>query len=195
MILTHTTGVIIIFCWLLHWPLSKIRQPRVIAEVLGGILLGPSVLGHIPNFTATLFPPQSIPTLNAFSNLGLIFFLFLVGLETDVRFLISNWRIAASVSLLGMILPFGLGQPNRSSPDAQTRSDELNYPLGCAISYGLYNEFSQDPGTVPVQFSTFLLFIGVAMAITVGAKQFQHFGSMTDAWDELNRHFLCFVEF
>ncbi|QGA18901.1 hypothetical protein EYB26_006586 [Talaromyces marneffei] len=138
-------GIIIIFCWLLHWPLSKIRQPRVIAEVLGGILLGPSVLGHIPNFTNTIFPSQSIPTLNAVANLGLVFFLFLVGLETDVRFLVSNWRIAASVSLLGMVLPFG---------------------LGCAIAYGLYNEFSSDPGTVSVEFRTFLLFIGVAMAIT-----------------------------
>lgn len=138
-------GIIIIFCWLLHWPLSKIRQPRVIAEVLGGILLGPSVLGHIPNFTTTIFPTASIPTLNAVANLGLVFFLFLVGLETDVRFLVSNWRTAASVSLLGMILPFG---------------------LGCAIAYGLYNEFSSDPGTVPVEFGTFLLFVGVAMAIT-----------------------------
>jgi Kef-type K+ transport system membrane component KefB len=48
--------------------------------------------------------------LNAVANLGLVFFLFLVGLETDVRFLVSNWRIAASVSLAGMVLPFGLGQ-------------------------------------------------------------------------------------
>lgn len=109
-LISEKAGIIIIFCRLLHWPLSKIRQPRVIAEVIGGILLGPSVFGHIPNFTNTIFPQASIPTLSAVANLGLIFFLFLVGLETDVRFLVSNWRIAASVSLLGMILPFGLGR-------------------------------------------------------------------------------------
>ena len=43
-------GIIIVFCRLLHWPLSRLRQPRVIAEVIGGILLGPSVFGRIPRF-------------------------------------------------------------------------------------------------------------------------------------------------
>ncbi|KAH8703189.1 putative K homeostasis protein Kha1 [Talaromyces proteolyticus] len=138
-------GIIIIFCWLLHWPLSKIRQPRVIAEVIGGILLGPSVFGRIPGFTDAIFPTASIPTLNATANLGLVLFLFLVGLETDLRFLVSNWRISASVSAAGMALPFG---------------------LGCAVSYGLYNQFRNDPGVVHVDFGTYLLFVGIAMAIT-----------------------------
>ncbi|OQE05390.1 hypothetical protein PENVUL_c025G07907 [Penicillium vulpinum] len=60
----------------------QIRQPRVIAEVIRGIVLGPSVMGRI----------------------RLVLFLFLVGLETDLRFLISNWRVALSVSAAGMIL-------------------------------------------------------------------------------------------
>ncbi|KAK1145122.1 hypothetical protein N8T08_004555 [Aspergillus melleus] len=138
-------SIIIIFCRLLHWPLSKIRQPRVIAEVIAGVLLGPSVFGRIPGFTEAIFPSQSIPNLNLVANLGLILFLFLVGLETDLRFLVSNWRVAASVSAAGMILPFGLGS---------------------AISYGLYNSFRDEPGTVPINFGTYLLFIGIAMAIT-----------------------------
>ncbi|KXG54266.1 Cation/H+ exchanger [Penicillium griseofulvum] len=137
--------IIIVLCRLLHWPLSKIRQPRVIAEVIGGIILGPSVMGRIPGFTDAIFPPASIPSLNVVANLGLVLFLFLVGLETDLRFLISNWRVALSVSAAGMILPFG---------------------LGCAISYGLYHEFHGDPGTKPIAFGTYLLFIGIAMAIT-----------------------------
>ncbi|KAJ5648751.1 hypothetical protein N7490_005123 [Penicillium lividum] len=138
-------GIIIILCRLVHWPLSKIRQPKVIAEVISGIILGPSVMGHIPGFTDTIFPTASLPSLSVVANLGLILFLFLVGLETDLRFLISNWRVALSVSAAGMILPFG---------------------LGCAISYGLYNQFHDDAGTVPVKFGTFMLFIGIAMAIT-----------------------------
>jgi Kef-type K+ transport system membrane component KefB len=137
--------IIIVLCRLIHWPLSKLRQPRVIAEVIGGIVLGPSVMGRIPGFTDAIFPAASIPSLNVVANLGLILFLFLVGVETDLRFLVSNWRVALSVSAAGMILPFG---------------------LGCAISYGLYHEFHDDPSTKPIAFGTYLLFIGIAMAIT-----------------------------
>lgn len=139
-------GLIIILCHILHWPLSKIRQPRVIAEVIGGILLGPSVMGRIPGFRAAIFPQESIPGLTLVANLGLVLYLFLIGLETDVRFLISNWRIASSVAFAGLALPFG---------------------LGCALAWGLYNEFRNDPGIVHIEFSTYLLFIGVAVAITV----------------------------
>lgn len=137
--------IIIVLCRLIHWPLSKLRQPRVIAEVIGGIVLGPSVMGRIPGFTDAIFPAASIPSLNVVANLGLILFLFLVGVETDLRFLVSNWRVALSVSAAGMILPLG---------------------LGCAISYGLYHEFHDDPSTKPIAFGTYLLFIGIAMAIT-----------------------------
>lgn len=139
-------GIIIIFCRLLHWPLSRIKQPRVIAEVIGGILLGPTVMGRIPGFTATIFPTASIPNLSLVANLGLVLFLFLVGLEVDLRVFLRNWRIALSVGAAGMILPFG---------------------LGCAIAWGLYNEFSDEEGTVDIEFPVFMLFIGIAMAITV----------------------------
>jgi Kef-type K+ transport system membrane component KefB len=145
-ILTRQAGIILVLCRLLHWPLSKIRQPRVIAEVIGGIVLGPSVFGHIPGFQNAIFPAASLPTLNLVATLGLVLFLFLVGLETDLRFLMSNWRIALSVSAAGMVLPFGMGG---------------------AISYGLYNQFRDDPGVLPITFGTYLLFIGTAMAITV----------------------------
>jgi len=119
----------------------------VIAEVIGGIILGPSVMGHVPGFTNAIFPPASIPSLTLVANVGLVLFLFLVGLEVDLRFLVSNWRIALSVGALGMALPFG---------------------LGCAIAYGLYNQFRSEPGTTPIGFGVYMLFVGVAMAITVG---------------------------
>ncbi|KAM5485202.1 hypothetical protein McanCB56680_002123 [Microsporum canis] len=138
-------GLIIIFCRLIHIPLSRMRQPRVISEVLGGILLGPSVMGRIPGFRETIFPDASIPNLNLVANLGLVLYLFMIGVETDLRSLVSNWRVAASVSAAGMVLPFA---------------------LGCAIAYGLYHEFRQEPGLAPIGFGTYLLFIGIAMAIT-----------------------------
>ncbi|KAL4999621.1 Sodium/hydrogen exchanger family-domain-containing protein [Aspergillus recurvatus] len=137
--------IIIVLCRILHWPLSKIRQPRVIAEVIAGIILGPSVMGRVPNFTDSIFPSESIPSLNLFANVGLVLFLFLVGLETNLRFLVSNWRVASSVSAAGMILPFG---------------------LGAGVSYGLYHEFRDEEGIKPIDFGTYLLFIGIAMAIT-----------------------------
>ena len=88
-----------------------------------------------------------MPTLSTAANIGLILFLFLVGLEVDLRLLVRNWRIALSVGAAGMVLPFG---------------------LGCAIAYGLYHEFRLDKGLVPISIGTYILFIGVAMAITVG---------------------------
>lgn len=138
-------GIIIIFCRLLHYPLSKLRQPRVIAEVIGGIILGPSVLMRIPHFQTTIFPASSMPNLNLVANFGLILFLFLVGLEVNMRMFLSNWRVALSVGLAGMALPFG---------------------LGCAVAYGLYHEFRNEPGTVSIGFGVYMLFIGTALSIT-----------------------------
>lgn len=130
---------------MLHWPLQKLKQPRVIAEVIGGILLGPSIMGRIPHFSTTIFPSAAMPNLTLVANVGLLLFLFLVGLEVDLRHLVSNWRTAASVGLASMVLPFG---------------------LGCAIAWGLYHQFANEPGTQPISFGIFMLFIGVAMAIT-----------------------------
>lgn len=137
--------IIIIFCRLLHYPLSYFGQPRVIAEVIGGILLGPSVMMRIPGFQENIFPTESMPVLNNVANLGLIIFLFLVALEVDVRLFTNNWRVALSVGLAGMILPFG---------------------LGCAIAWGLYHQFRLEADTVSINFGVYALFIGTALAIT-----------------------------
>jgi Kef-type K+ transport system membrane component KefB len=141
----YQAGIVIVLTRLLHFPLSKLRQPRVIAEVLTGILLGPSIMGRIPGFTDAIFPAASMPAFSVAANLGLILFLFLVGLEVDLRFLASNWRIAASVSAAGMAIPFG---------------------FGWAIAYGLYNQFRDEKGLKPIGYGTYGLFIAIALAIT-----------------------------
>ncbi|RUS17961.1 Sodium/hydrogen exchanger family-domain-containing protein [Endogone sp. FLAS-F59071] len=133
--------VIVGFCRLLSIPLARIRQPTAIAEVLGGIILGPSVLGRIPNFQATLFPSQSLPFINLMANLGLVLFLFLIGLEIDLNMVRQGTRRILSIAVCGMALPFA---------------------LGVAVSYGLYNLESNKS----VPFGSFVLFLGVAMAIT-----------------------------
>ncbi|KAK9248625.1 Sodium/hydrogen exchanger family-domain-containing protein [Lipomyces tetrasporus] len=138
--------IIVVTCRLLHYPLSLIRQPRVIAEVIGGVLLGPSVMGHIPNFNATIFPSASMPMLTLVANIGLVFFLFLVGLELDISLVVKNLRVAGSVAIAGMALPFG---------------------FGVAVSYGLYRTYHLDDNeSSPMSFGLYALFIGVAMAIT-----------------------------
>ena len=67
---------------------KKIRQPAVIGEVVAGIFLGPSILGGwFPKFTAFLFPRVSLPNLQFFSQLGIILFMFIIGMELDLKIL------------------------------------------------------------------------------------------------------------
>lgn len=103
-------------------------------------------MGRIPGFQESIFPQESMTNLNLAANLGLTLFLFIIGLEVDLRFLLSNWKPALNVGLASMAVPFA---------------------LGCAIAVGLYNEFRDEEGTVDIDFSVYMLFIGVAMAITV----------------------------
>ncbi|ORX39289.1 putative potassium:hydrogen antiporter [Kockovaella imperatae] len=133
--------IIISFTSCLGWAFSFIKQPRVIAEVIGGVILGPTVFGRIPNFSRRIFPHDSLPFLNLVSTIGLILFLFLVGLEVDVSVMKKNGRNSAIISAAGMLLPFG---------------------LGAAVAVPVYHNFV-DPSTT---FGHFLLFVGVAMAIT-----------------------------
>lgn len=88
---------------------ARVRQPRVIAEVIGGVLLGPSVMGRINNFSNSIFPTESIPLLSLTANIGLVFFLFLIGLEVDTSAMRHNARAAFLISAVGLILPLGLG--------------------------------------------------------------------------------------
>src|SRR5437762_14321935 len=65
-----------------------LHQPQVMGEMIAGIMLGPSLLGALaPGLAQTIFPRESMPLLNILSQLGVIFFLFLVGLELDPKLL------------------------------------------------------------------------------------------------------------
>jgi Kef-type K+ transport system membrane component KefB len=99
---------------------------------------------RIPGFQAAIFPTTSMPGFTLVANIGLILFLFVVGLEVNMRMFMSNWRVALSVGFAGMALPFG---------------------LGCAVAWGLYHEFRHDPGTVHISFGVYMLFIGTALAV------------------------------
>jgi len=130
--------IIICFTQGLSSIFKYVRQPRVIAEVIGGIILGPTALGRIPGFTANIFPPASLSYLNLIATIGLVLFLFLVGMEVDVGVVRRDWKAAVFVSAAGLILPFGAG-------------------VGIAVA--IYREFIDGEA---VSFGHFLLFVGVA---------------------------------
>jgi Kef-type K+ transport system membrane component KefB/nucleotide-binding universal stress UspA family protein len=127
---------------LLGLAFKSIKQPLVIGEIVAGIMLGPSLFGLIaPHAAATLFPPETIPFLNVLSQVGLIFFMFLIGLELNSKYLSGNLQAAVLTSNVSIIVPFSLA----------TILSLLLYPL---VSNGT------------VSFTAFTLFLGAAMSIT-----------------------------
>lgn len=134
-------GIIITMGQLLSLGLGKIKQPKVIAEVLGGILLGPTAMGRIPGFTEHIFPSQSLPYLSLVANIGLCLFLFIVGLEIDVSVIKRSVRSSLFIALSAMALSFG---------------------LGASISVPLYHTFIPSS----VKYTYFMLFTGVSFSIT-----------------------------
>lgn len=81
----------------------------MIAEVIAGILLGPSALCRISAFQTTVFPAASLPNLQLFANVALVLFMFTVGIELDFGVLTRNLRKSVAISIVGIVLPFGLG--------------------------------------------------------------------------------------
>ncbi len=91
---------------------KRIGLPSVVGEMTGGIALGPTVLGHyFPGAFAAIFPPsaEQFHLLDAFGSVGMCLLLLLTGLETDLRLLRNLGRAALIASVMGMVLPFGLG--------------------------------------------------------------------------------------
>lgn len=135
--------VIIIFvARLFGWVCKKIGQPAVIGEIAAGIVLGPSLIGmYFPEFSAIIFPEHSLGNLQFLSQIGLILFMFVVGMELDIKVLRHQAHEAIVVSHASIIIPFALG-------------------LG--LAYFIYTSFA--PAGVP--FSSFGLFLGISMSIT-----------------------------
>ena len=134
--------VILVVARLVGWLFRRIHQPQVVGEMAAGILLGPSVLGAAwPAGFATVFPPASLGYLNALSQLGLLLFMFMVGLEFDPRLMRGRGHTAVVTSHASITLPFA---------------------LGALLALYLY------PALAPegVHFVGFALFMGAAMSVT-----------------------------
>ena len=120
----------------------RLGQSRVIGEIVGGILLGPSVFGRIaPAAAAAFFPQSSMASFETLSTVGLILFLFLVGTEANVEHLYHQRGTAALSSAMSILLPFS---------------------IGALLAHPLRTRFApQGIGNAP-----FVLFLGIAMSIT-----------------------------
>ena len=89
---------------------KRLGQSQVVSEMIAGVLMGPSLMGWLwPEWSAYLFPAESKPILFALSQVGLVLYMFLIGVEFDLDLIKSRMRSAASVSLAGIVVPFSLG--------------------------------------------------------------------------------------
>jgi Kef-type K+ transport system membrane component KefB len=101
---------ILTVCRVVGWLARWIGQPQVVAEMIAGVLLGPSLFGWLwPDMHVLLFPPASMSLFYAVSQVGLVLYMFLVGLEFNTSLLRNRLRSAANVSLSGILAPFILG--------------------------------------------------------------------------------------
>ena len=134
--------VIVLVARIFGWIFRKIGQPSVIGEIIAGIVLGPSLFGlYFPGMKESLFPTESIGNLQLLSQIGLILFMFVIGMELDLKVLKNKANEAVVISHASIVIPFA---------------------LGVGLSYFIYYQFAP-PG---VEFLSFSLFMGIAMSIT-----------------------------
>ena len=121
---------------------KKLKQPSVIGEIVAGIVLGPSVCGILfPDFFQFLFQPSSLKNLEIISQIGLVLFMFVIGMEVDFRVLKNKINQTLVISHAGILVPF---------------------LLGIIASFWIYEEYASDSS----DFLPFALFIGISMSIT-----------------------------
>lgn len=135
--------IVIIACArLFGYLFKKIRQPAVIGEIVAGIILGPSIIGaYFPEINNFLFPAASLSTLSFISQIGLILFMFIIGMELDLKAISKQAYGAVIISHASIIIP---------------------YTLGMLLAYYIYRDYAP-AGT---SFLSFALFMGIAMSIT-----------------------------
>lgn len=121
---------------------KHIGQPGAIGEIVAGIVLGPSVLGYFfPDVFQALFPPESLTNLELLSQVGLVLFMFVIGMELDFSVLKNKINETLVISHAGILVPFF---------------------LGIVASYWIYEEYA----AAQTAFLPFALFIGISMSIT-----------------------------
>lgn len=136
------TTLILLVSRILAFLLKPLRQPKVIAEIIGGIVLGPSAIGRNQHYRRRIFPTWSTPILESVASIGLLFFLFLVGLELDLTSIRRSGRRAFAIAAAGITLPF---------------------TCGIGVAFVLRKSVK---GADKVGYVQYLVFMGVALSIT-----------------------------
>lgn len=133
---------IIFVAHIFGWICRKIGQPTVVGEMIAGIVLGPSLVGmYFPGFFETLFPEKSLGNIEFLSLIGLILYMFVVGMELDFSVLKKRAKASIVISHSSIIIPF---------------------LMGVILTYFIYEDFAPEN----VQFLPFALFVGITMSIT-----------------------------
>lgn len=134
--------VIMLVVKIFGWICRKIGQTSVIGEIAAGIVLGPSLLGfYFPEVSQFLFPVASLVNINLLSQVGLILFMFIVGMELNLNVLKNRAHSAVIISHASIVFPF---------------------TLGALLAYFIYEDFTHAHSG----FVSFALFMGIAMSIT-----------------------------
>jgi Kef-type K+ transport system membrane component KefB len=137
-------GLILGLSRLLGLLVVRVRQPQVVGEMLAGLMLGPSLFGWLfPRAAAMVFPATSVGYLNVLSEVGVIYFLFLVGLELDLKLLRNRGRTAVVISQASILTPL---------------------ILGAALAVFLYDRLLSSAPHVTLRSAA--LFMGASMSIT-----------------------------
>ena len=135
-------GVVLLATRIFGWLAQRIRQPQVIGEMIAGIVLGPSLFGRLfPQSFAYIFPTSSLPALTILSQLGLLLFMFAVGLQVDLNHIRKQRSTVVLISNVSIILPL---------------------VLGIGLAKFLYPRFAGEQ----ISFLSFALFMGTAMSVT-----------------------------
>ena len=136
---------ILVIARLFSFLFAKIGQPSVIGEILAGIALGPSILGHFfPEISSFLFSPHSLHNIDILSQIGLILFMFVIGMELDLNVLKRKMGETFFISHASLLLPF---------------------MMGIVLAYFVYQQPDFFNGTT-IPSLHFYLFIGISMSIT-----------------------------
>ncbi len=134
--------VILVTVRIFSFLFKYIGQPGVMGEIVAGIVLGPSLLGYFfPEFSAALFPSESLNNLNLLSQIGLVLFMFVIGLELDFSVIKDKLNETLVISHAGIVVPFF---------------------LGVIAAIGVYQNY----GAQQTEFLPFAMFIGISMSIT-----------------------------
>ncbi|MCW3117553.1 MAG: hypothetical protein JWM28_1635 [Chitinophagaceae bacterium] len=134
--------IIVVIVRLFGFLFNKIGQPSVIGEIVAGVVLGPSLLGaFFPGISNFIFPASSFANLQFLSQIGLMLFMFVIGMELDIDVIRKQAREAVIISHASIIIP---------------------YTLGMTLALFMYKQFAPPA----ISFSSFALFMGIAMSIT-----------------------------